>query len=170
MGGAEEGGQGVSVIRDLKLARVAKKHGAKSALRTLYEARRNGIPYSWLLAMIEQESGWQNIFGCDHGQGKAYCHQKVTNEKVRNLMAWGLYNGVGYTQLTSPEYVAMASRRPGGAASVRNQIIVGAAVLKGKTGGDMDQAWKYNGNPSYQHEIQPKAERWHKRFKDAGLA
>jgi hypothetical protein len=85
----------MGVARDLKLARLAKKHGAKSALRTLYEARRNGIPYSWLLAMIEQESYWQNIFGCDHGKGKAYCHEKVTNAKVRNLMRWGLYNGVG---------------------------------------------------------------------------
>jgi hypothetical protein len=159
----------VSVVRDVKLARLAKKHGAKSALRTLYEARRNDIPYSWLLAMIEQESYWRNIFGCDHGPGKAYCHEKVTNAKVRDLMHRRLYNGVGYTQLTSPEYVAMASRRPGGAASVRNQIIVGAAVLKGKTGGDMSQAWKYNGNQSYQHEIQPRADRWHKRFRDAGL-
>jgi hypothetical protein len=160
----------MGLTRDLKLARVAKKHGAKSALRTLYEARRNGIPYSWLLAMIEQESYWKNIFGCDHGEGKAYCHEKVTNAKVRNLMRWGLYNGVGYTQLTSPEYVALAQRRPGGAASVRNQIIVGAAVLKGKTGGDMSKAWKYNGDPAYQHEIEPRADRWHARFKAAGLA
>jgi hypothetical protein len=160
----------MGVARDLKLARLAKKHGAKSALRTLYEARRNGIPYSCLLAMIEQESGWQNIFGCDHGAGKAYCHQKVTNAKVRDLMRWGLYNGVGYTQLTSPEYVHLAQRRPGGAASVRNQIIVGAAVLKGKTGGDMSKAWRYNGDPAYQHQIEPRADRWHARFKAAGLA
>jgi hypothetical protein len=120
--------------------------------------------------MIEQESFWRNIFGCDHGDGKAYCHQKVTNAKVRNLLRWGLYNGVGYTQLTSPEYVQLAMRRPGGAASVRNQIIVGAAVLKGKTGGDMTKAWKYNGDPAYQREIEPRADRWHARFKAAGLA
>ena len=105
----------------------------------------------------------------DHGEGRAYCHQKVTNAWVRDLLNARLYNGVGYTQLTSPEYVQMAMRRPGGAASVRNQIIVGAAVLKGKTGGDMAQAWRYNGSPEYQHQIQTKAERWHKRFRDAGL-
>ncbi len=160
----------MSVVRDLKLARLAKKHGAKSALRTLYEARRNGIPYSWMLAMIEQESQWQNIFGCDHGPGKAFCHQKVTNERVRALQASGLNNGVGYTQLTSPAYVRDAMNRRGGAASVRNQIIVGAKVLKEKTGGDMKQAWKYNGNRGYQHEIQPRADRWHRRFRAAGLA
>lgn len=159
----------MSVVRDLKLARVAKKHGAKSALRILYEARRQGLDYSWLLAMIEQESEFENIFGGDHGPGVAYYHQKVTNAKVRNLMAWGLYNGIGYTQLTSPEYVRMAQRRPGGAASVRNQIIIGAAVLKGKTDGDMSKAWRYNGDPAYQQEIQPRAERWHARFKAAGL-
>jgi len=159
----------VSAARDLKLARVAKKHGAKSALRTLWEARRNGLEYSWLLAMIEQESEWRNIFGCDHGPGKAFCHQKVTNERVRSLQASGLNNGVGYTQLTSPEYVQMAMRRPGGAASTRNQIAVGAAVLKGKTGGDMDLAWRYNGAREYQAQIAAKARRWHQRFRAAGL-
>src|SRR4051812_28039462 len=160
----------MSVVRDLKLARLAKKHGAKSALRTLREARRNHIPFSWLLAMIEQESEWENIFGCDHGKGVAYCHQPVTNAKVRDLMRWKLYNGVGYTQLTSREYVERAMRRRGGAASVRNQIIVGAEVFKEKTGGDMKQAWRYNRNRSYQDEIEPKADRWHRRFKAAGLA
>ncbi len=160
----------MSVVRDLKLARLAKKHGAKSALRTLYEARRNDLPYSWMLAMIEQESGWRNIFGCDHGPGKAYCHQKVTNERVRALRRSGLNNGVGYTQLTSPAYVDAAMRRRGGAASVRNQIIVGAQVLKEKTGGDMSKAWRYNGDPAYQKQIEPRAKRWHQRFKSAGLA
>jgi hypothetical protein len=159
----------MSVARDLKLCRVAKKHGAKSTLRTLREARRNDIPFSWLLAMIEQESGWQNIFGCDHGPGNAYCHQKVTNQKVRHLLNAQTYNGVGYTQLTSPGYVERAMRRTGGAASVRNQIIVGAQVLKEKTGGDMNRAWRYNGAREYQRQIEAKAERWHQRFINAGL-
>jgi hypothetical protein len=159
----------VSVARDLKLARVAKKHGAKSALRTLWECRRNDIPYSWGLAMVEQESRWENIFGCDHGPGKAFCHQKVTNAKVRSLLNSGLANGVGYTQLTSPSYVREAMAKRGGAASTKNQIIVGMKVLRQKTGGDMSQAWKYNGSPEYQNQIEKRANRWHQRFKAAGL-
>lgn len=160
----------MGVVRDLRLARVAKKAGARYALRTLREARRNGIPYSWLLAMIEQESRWENIFGCDHGTGRAFCHQKVTNAKVDSLLNSGLANGVGLTQLTSPSYVREAHRRRGGAASPRNQIIVGAKVLKEKTGGDMAKAWKYNGDLAYQHEIRPRADRWHRRFQAAKLA
>jgi hypothetical protein len=161
--------QSAEIVRDVKLVRLAKKHHAKSALRTLREARRNDIPYSWLLAMIEQESEWRNIFGCDHGPGKAFCHQKVTNDRVRSLLSSSLSNGVGYTQLTTKDYVRRAHRRPGGAASVRNQIIVGAQVLREKTGGDMDQAWKYNGAREYQQQIESKANRWHARFKAAGL-
>ena len=160
----------MGIVRDLKLARVAKKHGAKYALRTLYEARRNDIPYSWALGMIEQESRWENIFGCDHGAGRAFCHQRVTNAKVDSLLNSGLANGVGLTQLTSPGYVRDAHNRRGGAASPKNQIIVGMKVLKEKTGGNMDLAWKYNGAPEYQNAIRPKAEQWHRRFVNAGLA
>jgi hypothetical protein len=162
---------------DLERARlinriVSQYDGAQNpyALRTVREAKRNDLPLSWLLAMIEQESGWRNIFGCDHGAGRAYCHQRVTNAKVRHLLDIGLYNGVGYTQLTSRGYVLRAMRRPGGAVSVRNQIIVGAEVLREKTDGDMDQAWRYNGDPGYQRDIEPRAARWHRRFELAGLA
>lgn len=160
----------MSVARDLKLCAVAKRYGAKSTLRTLWEARRNGLAFSWLLAMVEQESGWQNIFGCDHGPGGAFCHQKVTNAKVDELLRLRLWNGVGYTQLTSEGYVRHAHNMRGGAASVRNQIIVGAQVLKEKTDGDMSLAWRYNGAREYQQQIQFKAERWHRRFVSAGLA
>jgi hypothetical protein len=164
--------------RDLKLARFINKvvrseykdTQAPFALRTVWEARRNGIPLSWALAMIEQESRWRNIFGCDHGPGNAYCHQKVTNDKIRHLLNAKVYNGVGYTQLTSRDYVERAMRRRGGAASVRNQIIVGMQVLREKTGGDMEQAWRYNGAPAYQAQIKSKAKRWHERFEKAGLA
>ena len=165
----------MSVARDLKLARLAKKHGAKSALRTLWECRRNDIPFSWGLAMIEQESEWRNIFGGDHGPTPGnhaippYYHHEVTNERVRALLNSGMANGVGYTQLTSPSYVREAMAKRGGAASTKNQIIVGMKVLRQKTGGDMSHAWRYNGDPSYQNDIQPKAEAWHRRFKAAGL-
>jgi hypothetical protein len=94
---------------------------------------------------------------------------KVTNRRVNELLGSGLANGVGYTQLTTKDYVRRAHDRRGGAASVRNQIIVGAQVLKEKTGGDMSKAWRYNGAPVYQGQIEAKARRWHKRFKEAGL-
>lgn len=168
----------IPTVRDLKLARFINKviktayKDAENpyALRTVWEARRNGIPLSWALAMIEQESGWCNIFGCDHGPGEAFCHQRVTNERVRALLARRVYNGVGYTQLTSRSYVERAMKRRGGAASVRNQIIVGMQVFGEKTRGDMDQAWKYNGHERYQAQIASKAKRWHERFVKASLA
>lgn len=164
--------------RDLKRARFINKvveaeykHAERAyGLRTVIESKRQDIPLSWLLAMIEQETGWANVFGCDHGEGKAFCHQRVTNAKVKQLLAQSLYNGVGYTQLTSRAYVEDAMRRRGGAVSVRNQIIVGAKVFKEKTGGNMNLAWRYNGAPAYQDQIAPKAKRWHRRFEKADLA
>lgn len=156
-------------LRDLRLARVAKRHGAKWSLRTVREARRAGVPISWGLAMVEQESHWENIFGCDHGPGKAFCHQKVTKAKVQELLRSSLANGVGPTQLTTKDYVRRADRY-GGAHIPRHNIRAGMEVLREKTGGDMKQAWKYNGAKQYQAQIEGKARRWHQRFRAAGLA
>lgn len=47
------------------LAMRAKRHGAKYSLRIVLEARCAGIPISLGFALIEQESGFRNVYGHD---------------------------------------------------------------------------------------------------------
>jgi hypothetical protein len=156
--------------QDREYVRRARANGAQHAYRIILEARRAGIPLSWAFALVEQESGFRNIFGCDWGEGSnrfsaPYCRVPVTQARIRTLLAHGKPNGVGLTQLTDFSYVRRAERtkaaRAYGAHLPANQIRVGMEVLKEKTGGHMDEAWRYNGAFSYQREIQAKQRRWH---------
>lgn len=145
------------------LAAKAKLYGARYPLRILWAAKDEGVPASWLFALIEQESQFSNIFGCDHGS--ILCHQKVTEERVQQLInyvrAGGPSNGIGFTQLTSLGYI-MRAQQLGGAHIPRYQIEVGAQALHEKSGGNMQQAWRYNGHTSYQAVIKAKQQRWHR--------
>lgn len=145
--------------RDFKLARRAKKAGAKRyALRIILEAKRptSRVSPSLALALVEQESGFRNIFGCDHGPGRAYCHLKVTKDRVRGLRASGLANGVGLTQLTYPPYVDRADK-DGGAHKPSVNIATGLDILDGHikaTGSERKALAVYNaGNPQSQQGL-----------------
>jgi hypothetical protein len=157
--------------QDREYVRRARANGAQHAYRIILEARRAGIPLSWAFALVEQESGFRNIFGCDWGGERAgrfhppFCRVPVTKERVQALLAFGRANGVGLTQLTDFSYVRRAERakvaRAFGAHLPGNQIRVGMEVLKEKTSGDMGQAWRYNGAREYQAQIKAKQRRWH---------
>jgi hypothetical protein len=157
--------------QDRAYARKATQAGARYATRIIIEARRAGIPLSWAFALIEQESGFRNIFGCDWGSrypnryAPPYCRVPVTKDRVQALLRFGKPNGVGLTQLTDFSYVRRAERtkvsRGYGAHLPGNQIRVGMQVLKEKTGGDMAQAWRYNGAWEYQGQIRATQRRWH---------
>lgn len=115
--------------RDLLKVARARKAGARHALKIMQEARRAGLAPDLAYALVEQESAFRNIFGCDHGPGKAFCHQGVTRERVQTLLNSGLANGVGLTQLTYIPFVREANRI-GGAHRPRYQLRVGFKVLK----------------------------------------
>lgn len=160
--------------RNLELAHIAKSHGANYSLRIVLECRRAGIPISAGFALVEVETGdenggGQNIFGCDLGKraGVPWCHQAVTRERVqaliRHVKAGGISNGVGPTQLTSLDYILRAERL-GGAHLTRCSIRVGMEVLHEKTGGDMGQAWRYNGSRAYQAKFDRAKAKWHRRL------
>lgn len=155
--------------RDLMLARIANKHGAKFSLRIILEARRAGIPISWAFALVEQETGFRNIFGCDLGrrEGVPWCNAPVTKARVQELVRYvrngGTSNGVGPTQLTSLDYI-MRAEKLGGAHLTQHNIRVGMEVLHEKSGGDMQQAWKFNGAWQYQGQIAAKQAVWHRRL------
>ncbi len=103
------------------------------------ECRRMGPGGLWIstaAALVEQESGGRNIFGCDWGSRwtwePPYCQVPVSRERVRalirNYKAGGGANGVGLTQLTYMPYV-YAAERMGGAHVPRYQMRVGFELL-----------------------------------------
>jgi hypothetical protein len=69
-------------------------------------------------ALVEVETGFRNIFGCDNHDPShpitiaPWCHQEVTEERVQQLLEFvhngGLSNGVGLTQLTFPPLIEVA--------------------------------------------------------------
>lgn len=160
--------------RDLELARVAKSHGANYSLRIVLACRAADIPVSAGFALVEVETGddrggGRNIFGCDLGKraGVPWCNQRVTRERVqaliRHVQAGGTSNGVGPPQLTSIGYIVRAEKL-GGAHLARCTITVGMEVLHEKTGGDMDEAWRYNGARGYQAKFDRAMAKWHERL------
>ena len=111
---------------------------------TILDVCRNetGSDPLWLstaCALVEQESGGKNIFGCDHGAGPdrswvedpPYCQVEVTAERVEKLI-WNYNqppkgvgaNGIGYCQLTFMPFV-LEAQKLGGAHIARNNMIVG---------------------------------------------
>jgi hypothetical protein len=183
MGGVEEGGQDVRPIpanratqRDYKLAREAEHYGAKYATRIILECRAHDVAISDGFALIEQESEFRNIFGCDYGPNKVFCHMNVTKHRVDTMLGGYLMNGVGPAQLTARGFVEEA-HRDGGAHRPSVNIATGIAILGRlqKKHGRMKGFGAYNGgegNPNmrYAQEVASRADRWHRRFHQAGLA
>jgi hypothetical protein len=167
---------GKATKRDYELAREAERHGADFATRIILECRAHDVAISDGFALIEQESEFRNIFGCDHGEGRAFCHMAVTPGRVRMLLASDLSNGVGPSQLTSKGFVREADR-DGGAHKPAVNIATGIAILGRlqKKHGRMVGFGAYNGgegnpNMGYAREVDRKAAHWHDRFHAAGLA
>ncbi len=95
-----------------------------------------GLWVSTAAALIQQEAGGKNLFGCDWGSRwtnvPPYCQVRVTRDRVKllieNFRDGGGQNGIGLTQLTSMDYV-MEAERMGGAHLPRFQMRVGFRLL-----------------------------------------
>lgn len=76
-----------------------------------------GLFLSTAAAQIQGESWGKNLFGCDwdipNAQQPPFCQVQVTPERVVALIRDGRANGVGYGQLTWPDYVKEAQRLGG---------------------------------------------------------
>src|SRR5436190_7460334 len=100
----------MSIVRDLALARTAKKHGANYSLRIIQQARKSGIPISLAFALIDQETGGQfnNVFGHDdsiyRGAGKVTKKKYLDYKSKRGPTGKGGMQGVGPAQLTWWQY------------------------------------------------------------------
>jgi hypothetical protein len=121
---------------DDKLKQMVREAGHVYGPIILAESKREKVPFALALALVEQESGFKNIFGCDLGpQSTApWCHQDVTRDRVQALIAHveggGTSNGVGVTQLTSIGFIQQAEAE-GGAHTVHAQCRIGFRVLHG---------------------------------------
>jgi hypothetical protein len=142
------------------------------------EAEKAGLELALACALVEQESGGRNIFGCDHQiehpTEPPYCHVRVTSERVQGLLfhieRYGESNGVGLVQLTAPELIKRAEAL-GGAHKPRNQLRVGFGHLVYLMDllGYRKGIGAYNGGPgnpimSYAWDVLEKRNEWRRRL------
>ena len=155
-------------FKDRRRARKLRAAGAKWPLWIIRESRKARVPLAWALALVDQETGFRNIFGADQSSKQlvALHHKAVTRARVARLLRWvadgGHSNGVGPGQLTSVGYIRRA-QRAGGAHRPKINLRVSFEVFREKTGGDFgSKAWLYNGSPAYQDRIEAKQRKWKK--------
>lgn len=165
----------MGIVRDIALARTAKKHGANYSLRIIQQARKSEIPISLGFALIEQESNFKNVFGHDptasipnSWKGTKVTKKKYLDYKKHRELGRGM-QGVGPAQLTWWAYQDEADRR-GGAWVPKHNISFAfdhlASLIKSK--GMREGIAAYNGSgpaaQRYADSVLAKQERWHKRF------
>lgn len=158
--------------RKARLAYRIRKNGGRYGYRIVTAADRAGIPVSLACALVEQESDFRNIFGCDLGNRSSapWCRQDVTRERVQDLLHYvahgGPSNGVGLTQLTSIGFIQRAEAM-GGAHLPKHQLSVGFAILEAliRRYGERQGIGAYNGgagNPQwgYADQVLSRKARW----------
>jgi uncharacterized protein (DUF2336 family) len=60
---------------DAKLIKMVRDSGHAFGPAILATSKREKLSFALALALVEQESNPQNIFGCD--EGAPFCHQQV---------------------------------------------------------------------------------------------
>lgn len=153
----------------LSMRAKLRRHKVRKPGTVLAAAHHHKLPVALLVALLEQETGipQKNIFGCDCTAPPCFCHQRVTNARVRVLYHSSYSNGVNWPQLTWKPFVAQAMHMRGGAARPRNALRVGCQVLRD----DIDAAgsvWgglaRYNGSAAYANEVLARYHDWHRRL------
>jgi soluble lytic murein transglycosylase-like protein len=134
------------------------------------EAIDKGVPMALAFGVVEQESGFQHIFGHDTD---FYAGRYVTRLRYRKLVRHvrngGTSNGVGLMQITYPGYLLEEPtlwRR-------RDNVGFGFKILKDlrRSYGSWEKALAvYNGGPSnpqygYASEVLARRTRWRAIFK-----
>lgn len=161
------------MLRDVKLARIARSFGMQNSLRIIKEARATGVPVSLALALFEQESGGANIFGHDPtifvGAGKVTKRKYGQYLSQRGPTGRGGMQGVGPGQLTWWATQDQADRL-GGAWQPKFNIRIALQTLAGnmRTYGYAKGIERYNGfGPAaeqYSRTVRVLAQRWHQRL------
>jgi hypothetical protein len=159
-------------INDDILLKVVSDAGHLFGPEILAESKHAGLPFALALALVDQESTFQNIFGCDLGSRDTvpWCHQPVTRDRVQALIAHveggGTSNGVGLTQLTSIDLIQRAEAE-GGAHNVVPQCRVGFGHLHDliERHGEQVGIGSYNGGegnpqPDYATSVLALRDKW----------
>jgi hypothetical protein len=133
-----------------RVARRLKQEGFQHPFLMVAAAKQANIQPATAAALIAMETGdGSMIFGCDHGPGKAFCHEKVTKTKVQALLASPLANGVGASQLTFKPFVQEADAA-GGAHRYYPNVLTGFRILRRNfeaSGNSLRTAYRmYNGS------------------------
>jgi soluble lytic murein transglycosylase-like protein len=148
----------------------AKRSGIVNPLITYNEARRAGIPFAVLCAVLEQESGGgHNVFGHDHVRNpvKGGKVTKARYLKYKRYRKQGLgMQGVGPMQLTYYGYQDLADNM-GGCWKPKYNIRVGANKLAKdiRRYGLYGALKAYNGSDAYAHQVMGRVKNWEKRLK-----
>ena len=136
-------------------------------------SRRAGIPISLGCALVEQESGFRNVFGHDLVRRPQIRGGKVTRAryaryKLLRRTGFGM-QGVGLTQLTWFAFQDEADRL-GGCWKPTYQLRVGFRILAALIfeHGQSEGIARFNGSGDaadrYSHSVRAKQSRWHDRL------
>jgi hypothetical protein len=164
-------------LRDIRLARKAKRHGMQNSLRIILEARAVNLPLNLAFAMVEQESGnGSNIWGGDpapNGGTAGLNNRTVTKGRyqqyrvTRGSAGRGGMQGVGPLQLTWWEYQDAADKL-GGCWIPKHNLRVGFTHLarlirtQGRAAGIMAYNGSGNAAAHYVVSVEQKARAWHR--------
>lgn len=161
----------MSIARDLRLARTARRHGARSALGIIRRARDEGIALSLAFALAEQESDFRNVYGHDPVANPAPKGGKVTKRNYRAYKAArkrGLgMQGVGFTQLTWWEFQDEADAI-GGCWKIGCQLTIAFRHVRRLIAmyGLADGLRRYNGSgpaaEAYSRSVRARTLKWHR--------
>lgn len=157
--------------RDERRREKAIRAGANYARAIIEESRRAGITQSMGFALIEQESGFRNVFGHDPtifaGAGTVTKGKYLAYKRQRGPSGRGGMQGIGPAQLTWWEYQDAADRL-GGCWIARNNIRVGFTLLAALISrhGERKGLAVYNGgartpNCLYADQVLARRRKWH---------
>ena len=160
-----------------KLEAALRAAGARYEDAIVREARRHGVPVSLVCAVLEVETGFQNVFGHDKVRNPVKSPPRgllfVTEARYRQYLKFrnqGLGNqGVGPMQLTSPGLQDRADKL-GGCWKVDPNIRVGVEYLAGNIQrlGLRRGVIAYNGGAAYADKVFPAEKRWREKLERRG--
>ncbi len=161
------------------LAAALRAAGARYEDAIIREARRHGVPVSLVCAILEVETGFQNVFGHDAVRNPVKSPPRglmaVTEERYQQYLRFrrqGLGNqGVGPMQLTSPGLQDRADAL-GGCWKVDPNVRVGVEFLAGNIQrlGLYRGVAAYNGSTAYADKVLPLEKKWRAKIGSAGAA
>ena len=152
--------------------RWLRKHRFGYPVRTLRAVVKTGINPAHAAVLLRKETGGgRNVFGCDHGEGNAFCHLPVTKARVAALRASGLRNGIGPCQLTADAWV---TNPPSSWDKVHRpyiNMLAGFGGFKAMVDADglFEAAQRYNGAVAYAEDFVDRVAGVRRSLRGAGV-